>query len=381
MDFAFTHAQKDLYEKALAFARERLNDDVVARDRDHRFGAQEWRRCGEFGLLRLCVPEEHGGLGLDSVTTARVFEAVGRGCEDTGLVFSVAAHLFACVAPIAEHGHDEMKRRYLGPLGDGRWIAANAITESEAGSDVFALRTRATKDGDDWLLSGEKTYVTNGPVADVFVVYASTNPAYGYFGISAFVVDRDAPGLTVGAPFEKIGLGTAPTSSIYLDQCRVPARALLAEEGQGALVFERSMSWERACLFAGYLGVMERQIERCVAYARERKQFGKPLSEYQAVAHRIADMKLRFEAARLLLYRACWLRDQGQDATMEISLAKIAVSEGAVQSGLDAIQIHGGNGVVRDYGVERMLRDALPSRVFSGTNEMQRNIVCRELGL
>jgi alkylation response protein AidB-like acyl-CoA dehydrogenase len=381
MEFGWSPEQNDLYDRVLRFSREKLNDDVAARERKAAFSFEAWRRCGDLGLLGLCVPEADGGMGLGSLSTARAMEAFGRGCEDTGLTFAVSAHLFACVAPLALFGSDEQKARWLPGLIDGRTIAANAITEAGAGSDVFSLKTRAERRGDDYVLSGEKSYVTNGPVADVFVVYAVTNPTHGYFGISAFVVPKDAPGLTVGAPFEKVGLVTAQTSSVYFDNCVVSAKHLLAAEGQGALVFEQSMGWERACLFACYLGVLDRQLERCVAYASERKQFGKPIGDNQAIAHRVADMKQRLEAARLLLYRACWLRDQGHDALMDISLAKLAVSEAAVKSGLDAIQIHGGNGVIVDYGIERMLRDALPSTIFSGTSEMQRSIIARELGL
>lgn len=381
MDFSWSKSQEEFYERVLRFSRERLNHDLATRERDAHFSRDAWKGCAELGLLGLCVGEVDGGMGFDSVTTARVMEAFGRGCEDTGLTFAVSAHLFACVMPLAEHGSQEQKARFLPGLLDGRVVAGNAITEAQAGSDVFSLEARAERDGADYLLSGEKSYVTNGPVADLFVVYAVTRPSHGYFGISAFFVEKGTPGLTVGAPFEKIGLGTAPTSSIYLDRCRVPEANRIAAEGQGALVFERSMSWERACLFACYVGLLERQLERCVEYARERKQFGKPIGQNQAVSHKISDMKLRFEAARMLLYRACWLRDRGEDAALDISLAKIAISEAAVQSALDAIQIHGGNGVVREFGIERMLRDAVPSTIFSGTSEMQRSIVARELGL
>jgi len=200
-------------------------------------------------------------------------------------------------------------------------------------------------------------------------------------GISAFVIEKEAKGLVVGKPFEKIGLHSSLMSQIYLEECRVPAASRLGEEGQGAAVFKSSMAWERACLFAAYVGSMERQLEQTVAFARSRKQFGRAIGKQQAVSHRIAAMSQRLEAARLLLYRACWLKDRGEDATTAIALAKLSISEGAVQSSLDAIQIHGGLGVTTEGRIEQALRDAVPSTLFSGTSEIQREIVAKGLGL
>jgi len=379
MDFSWTSEQVELYERALAFARSELNAEAPAHEEGFPRGL--WRQCGEFGFLGLPVPEHHGGLGLDTLTTARVMEALGRGCTDTGLVFSVGAHLFACVLPLLESGDDAQKRRYLPRLCSGEWVGANAISEPEAGSDVFALKTRAVRDGDGYVLDGSKSYVTNGPVADVFLVYAVTDPAHGYMGLSAFLIEKGTPGLTVGRPFQKMGLSTSPIAPIYLEGCVVPASARLGAEGQGAPLFKRSMQWERACLFGAYVGLMERVLEQTVDFARQRKQFKRAIGKNQALSHRMADMKLRLESARLLLYRACWLMDRGQEATMEVSLAKLAISEAAVQCGLDAIQIHGGMGYVAEAGIERVLRDAIPSTLFSGTSEMQRDIIASQLGL
>lgn len=377
MDFRWSTEQQEFYDRVVSFARTRLTHDPAS----HQFSRDAWRALGEFGLLGLCIPERYQGLGLDSLSTAHAMEALGRGCRDAGLVFSAAAHLFACVLPIQLHGEDELRARLVARLATGDAIGANAITEAEAGSDAFALKTRAVRDGDFFVLDGAKTFVTNGPVADVFVVYASTSPSDGYLGISAFAVEKGTPGLSVGQPFAKMGLTTSPVSSIYLESCRVPAQHLLGGLGKGAAVFSESMSWERSCLFALYIGSMERQLDETIAFARERRQSGRPIGKFQAISHRIADMKLRLEGARLLLYRACWLRDQDVDATLEISLAKLAVSEAAIQSSLDAIQIHGGSGFVAETGVERALRDAIPSTIFSGTSEIQRNLIAQRLGL
>jgi len=381
MDFSWTKDQEDLYNKILSFSRKQLNESLYEREQQHRFPAAEWLMCGEFGLLGLPVPEEYGGIGLDCLTTALAVEAFGRGCEDGGLVFSASAHLFACVMPIYEYATEEVKKEILPKLCTGKFIGANAITEAEAGSDVFALKSQAVRDGDDYIISGSKTYVTNGPVADIILFYAYTNPKHGHMGVSGFIVEKDRAGLTIGKAFEKMGLTTSPISPIYLDECRVPAKNLLGQEGDGAKIFRESMRWERACLFAGYLGAMERQLDKAVEYAKERRQFRKPIGKNQAISHRIADMKLKMESARMLLYRACWLIDQGKDATLEIALSKLAISESAISSGLDLIQIFGGNGFMKENGIERALRDAIPSTIFSGTSEIQRDLIASRLGL
>jgi alkylation response protein AidB-like acyl-CoA dehydrogenase len=381
VDFNLTADQLSLAERTLEFARSQLNEGFATREREHRFGHQQWRSCGEFGLLGLSVPARYGGLGLDVLSTALAIESFGQGCEDTGLVFSACAHLLAAAMPIAEHGDDAIRERLLPRLATGELIAANAITEAEAGSDVYALSTTARREGGDYVLSGAKTYVTNAPVADVFVLYARTSPADGYLGLSAFVVRRGTPGLEVGPSLVKMGLTTSPVAAVLLSDCRVPAASRLGPEGAGREIFGSSMQWERSCLFAAYIGVMERQLARTLEHVRTRRQFRRPLSRHQAVAHRIADMKLRLEAARLLLYRACWMLDQGQDAALEVSLAKLAISEAAIASGLDAVHLHGGAGYLHETGAERGLRDALPAAIFSGTSEIHRDLIARSLGL
>jgi L-prolyl-PCP dehydrogenase len=379
MDFAWTEEQYALYSSVLELTQKELNEKN--RQQAQQWTRAQWQVCGTLGLLGLSVPIQYGGKGFGALTTALAIEAFGRGCEDMGLVFSVAAHLLASVMPIVEYGTEEMKGRLLPSLCSGEQVGANAITEKDAGSDIFALKTRAVRDSEGYVLTGTKSFVSNGPLADLLLVYASTNPAHGYLGITAFLVNKDSPGLLIGEPLHKMGLTSTPACQVVLDECRVPLSGLLGSEGQGSHIFKRSMQWERSCLFAAYLGMMERQLEQVIAYAKERRQFGKPIGKSQVIAHRIADMKLRLEAARFLLYRACWLFDQGKDATLAISLAKLAVSEAAIQGGLDAIHIHGSHGFESDFGIEQMLRDAIPSTLFSGTSEMQRNIIANELDL
>jgi alkylation response protein AidB-like acyl-CoA dehydrogenase len=377
MDFDWSDTDRELHERALAFARSLRPASVDADS----FSIGEWRRCAEFGLLGLPLPEALGGGGFGALTTARVLEAFGRACGNGGLLFSAAAHLFACTMPIFEYGDAELKHSLVPRLARGELVGANAITEAEAGSDVAAVKTVATREGDYYVLNGVKSYVTNGPVADVFLTYAATHAKRGFFGLSAFVIDRTTPGVVVGRPFPKIGLHAAPTGQVYFESCRVPASRRLGEEGQGIAIFQASMGWERACLFAAYLGAMERDLATALSFVRERRQFGRPIGANQAIAHRIADMKLRLEAARLLLYRACWRKDRGHESTLDISLAKLAVSEAAVQSGLDVIRIHGSLGISSETRIADSLFNALPSTIFSGTSEIQRDLIARSLGL
>lgn len=375
MDFSWTEEQTSFYEQVAEFS-----GTLNASTEETAF-RQRWRRLGEFGLLGLSVPVDHGGGGHSALMTVRLMEAFGRGCTDAGLVFSAAAHLFACAMPMSQHGSPRVRESIVPKLADGTWIGANAITEAEAGSDVFRLRTRAQRDGDDYLISGEKTYVTNGPVADVFLVYATIEPKWGHLGVTAFAVESSTPGITRGKPFQKVGLSGASLCSVYFDEVRVPPDAVLGRPGQGAMVFSGSMQWERACLFGMYVGIMERDLERCIRHAQERKQGGKRIAEHQAIAHRLVEMKMRLETARMLLYRACWLFDQGRDSTLDVCLAKLCVSESAVQNGLDAIRIFGGSGIVQDMGIDLGLRDALPALIFSGTSEIQRNLVAHAMGI
>jgi alkylation response protein AidB-like acyl-CoA dehydrogenase len=377
MDFAWSEADRELYERAATFARSLKGPSGA----DDPFPLEDWRRCGEFGLLGLSAPVHLGGGGFGALTTAHVIEAFGRACTNGGLLFSAAAHLFACTMPIAEYADPELNRALTPKLSRGELVGANAITEAEAGSDVATVKTTATRDGDHYVLNGTKSYVTNGPVADLFLVYAATSTTRGFFGLTAFAVDRKTPGLVVGRPFRKVGLHAAPTGQVYFEDCRVSASRRLGEEGQGMSIFQGSMAWERGCLFAAYLGAMERDLATAISFARERHQFGRPIGQNQAISHRIADMKLRLESARWLLYRSCWLKDRGQESTLDISLAKLAVSEAAVQSGMDLVRIHGSLGVSSDSRLADSLFNALPSTVFSGTSEIQRDLIARGLGL
>jgi alkylation response protein AidB-like acyl-CoA dehydrogenase len=375
-----TAEQKEFRSQVVEFARS-LDDDVLDRDANGTFAADEWRRCAEFGIQGLPVPEEFGGLGAEPSMIIVALEALGYGCSDNGLLFSLNAQMWACELPLLRFGSEAQKRRYLPGLCDGSLVAAHGMSEPGSGSDAFSLQTSAVREGDSYVLNGSKTFVTNGPIADVFVVFATLDRSKGLAALTAFVIERDTPGLTVGQPIHKLGLRTSQMSELFLDNCTVQADHVLGQPGGGMAVFGSAMEWERAMILACTLGTMQRELERCITYARERRQFGRSIGKNQAVAHRIVDMKMRLEAARLLLYQVGSVMDAGKAKPIDSALAKLYVSEAFVQSSMDAIQIHGGYGYMTEYEVERHLRDAIASKIYSGTSEIQRNIIAGYLGL
>ncbi len=381
MDFDWTEEQTQLRESIVAFARRELNDDLMERDHEGRFDRDLWEKCARMGIQGLPVPAEYGGQDADALTIMLAMEALGYGCKDNGLIFSMNAHTWSAIMPILRFGTDEQKARYLPGHCDGSLIGVQGMTEPDTGSDAFALRTRAEKNGEGWVLNGAKMFITNAPVADVFVVFASTNPAAGSFGLSAFLVEKDAPGLEVGKPFKKMGLRTSPMSELVFSDCTLGPEALLGRVGNGMAIFNHSMEWERSCILASAIGTMERQVETCAAYARDRRQFGQPIGKFQAVSHRIVDMKARLETARLLVYRVGWSMARGKADPMDSAMAKLVVSEAWVQTSLDAVQIHGGYGYMAEYDFERDLRDSVAGRIYSGTSEIQKNLIARSLGL
>lgn len=380
MDFDLTGAQRKRRDEIASSVRERLAGPSPVSPGEH-FTRERWRTAADLGLTGLCLPAEHGGSELGALDTALCLESFGQSCADTGLVFGVAAHLLACAVAVRDFAQDEVRGDLLAAMASGDVIAANAITEDDAGSDVGGLAMTARLDGDEYVLDGEKSFSSNAPLADVFVTYAVTDPDASFLGVTGFVVPRDLPGIEVGDPMAKLGLHGCPAGRVRFTGVRVPARYRLGEEGQGGMQFQHSMGWERACLFALYLGVMTEQLRRCAQHARKRRQFGRRIGEFQAVSHRVAVMSQRLESARWLLYRACWLMDQGREHTTAVSLSKVAVSEAVIANGIDAMQIFGGTGYLTSTGIEAQLRDALPSTVFSGTSEIHRGIIARGLGL
>jgi hypothetical protein len=370
----------EFFESVCRFATS-LPDDALERDRDETFSREAWDRCGQFGIQGLPAPEAYAGGGADVVTTMLGLEGLGYGCRDSGLVFSLNAHMWTSVVPLSSFGSDEQKRRWLPRLCSGASIGCHAITEPEAGSDVFAMKATAARVQGGYALNGQKAFVTNAPIAELVIVFARTSEGIGPFGISAFLLEAETPGLVIGKPLKKMGLRSSPMGEVFLQECIAPDGSMLGDPGQGGEVFQTAMRWERACIMASQVGTMRRVMETCIAYARERRQFGRPIGRFETIADKIADMKIAIDASRSLVLRVGWLMDHGYDGFVEAAVAKAFVSEANVRTHLDAVQIHGGYGYMSESEIERGLRDAVGGTIYSGTSEIQRRIIARGLGL
>ncbi len=381
MDFAWSPEQSELRQRIEEFARRELNDGLIERDRASAFNGEGWKACAAMGVHGLPIPERYGGMEADALTTVGVLESLGYGCRDNGLIFSINAQMWTLELPLLTFGTDAQQEKFLPRLVSGEWIGGNAMSEPESGSDAYSLRTTAERRGDKYILNGGKVFVTNGSVADVVLVFATVDRDKGPQGVTAFLVERTLPGYVVNRKVEKMGLRTSPMGELFFDNCEVPAANRLGEEGQGVTLFTSSMTWERSCILASAVGAMARLLDACVQYARERKQFGQPIGKFQLVATKIVDMKLRLESARSMLYRTAWLKSQGRNIFLESAMTKLAISEAWVRSAEDAVQIHGGYGYMEEFEFERELRDAIGSRLYSGTSEVQRTIIASMLGL
>jgi alkylation response protein AidB-like acyl-CoA dehydrogenase len=380
MDFQPNADQRVLCDAVRAFGRT-LNEGLKEREAAGAFPRKLWDKCAEYGILGLPVPIEYGGTGQDLTTTILAMEALGYACRDNGLVFSLNAQMWAFELPLVRFGNEEQKRCYLPGLCRGEIIGAHAVTEPEFGSDAMSMATCYVREGDHYVLNGTKTFITNGPVADVILVFATVDRGLRAAGISAFLVERGTSGMTQSAPMPKMGLRTSPMGEVALSDCRVPVANRLGSEGAGVAIFNAAMEWERACIFASHLGSMQRLFEDTVAYAKARRQFDQPIGRFSPVADRIVDMRVAIEAGRLLLYKVGAVKDAGGDAVLDAAIAKLFVSEAHVRQALDALQIHGGYGYSTEYFIERELRDAVPGTIYSGTSEMQRKIIARLMGL
>ena len=382
MDFSLSDEQRALRDQIIRFARAELSPGAAERDARHEFPRDLWVKAAGMGLQGLPIPAEYGGSGLDAVSTVIAIDALGYGCEDNGLTFAICAHMLACAVPVWLYGTEDQKRRWLPGMCSGEIIAVNAMTETESGSDAFNLRTRAVPDGEGFRIKGAKVFGSNGPVANLAVAYASTDAEKGFMGgVTAFLVPEGTPGFSKGQTFEKMGLRTCPIGETVFDDVGVGADAVLGKPGGGGPIFARSMEWERICLVAAHCGHMERLLDRCIDYAKTRKSAGRKIGDYQAVSHKIAGMKVRLDASRLLVWRAASLLGKRSSMGMDASVVKLFVSEALVETARDAMQTFGGNGYVVDYGIERSLRDAMSATIYSGTSEMQHNIIASWLGL
>jgi len=381
MDFSWSEEQLAYKEAVIKFSQKELNEGVIERDRQGIISRENWLKCARLGILGLPIPEKYGGSGADILTTMLAMEGLGYGCRDNGLIFAMNAQMWSVQLPILIFGTEDQKEKYLPGLCGGELVGAHGMSEPDSGSDAYSLRTRAERVQNGYLLNGTKMFVTNAPFADVALVFATVDPAKGRGGITAFLVERGALGFTVSRSIEKMGLRTSPMGELILQDCFLPEECRLGPEGAGVSIFNSSMEWERSSILASHVGAMERQLETCIHYVRQRRQFGQPIGKFQSVANRVADMKVRLETARLLLYRVAWLKKMNKTAVLEAALAKLYLSECFVQSSLDAIRIHGGYGYMTEFEVERDLRDAIGGTLYSGTSDIQRVIIARWLGL
>ncbi|MFD9702564.1 acyl-CoA dehydrogenase family protein [Lentzea sp. NPDC059081] len=358
-----------------------LGEGHVERDAAGEFAAEAWKVLRETGLLGLPFGERWGGLGQDLLTTMHVLEGLGYTCRDGGFSFSLSTHMVSTGVPLQRFGSAELKDRYLTRVCDGSIIGAHAITEPEGGSDVMAMRTSAVRDGDHFVLNGSKTFISNGPLADVVVVYARTGKRGSPAAITAFLVDRDTPGLTAGRPVAKMGLRTSPLSELYFDDCRVPAANVVGSTGAGFLILDHVMKWEILCSFIINVGEMQHRLERCVDYARTRVQFGQKIGSFQSVSNRVVEMRIAVETARKWLYDTAVKLQNGQTVTADLAVAKLVASEANVSTALSAVQLFGGYGYTAEYGLEKDLRNAVAGTIYSGTSDIQRQRIASMMGL
>lgn len=383
MDFSWSEQQQSLRRSVVEFADSTLNQGLADRERRGEFPTEAWRHCAEFGIQSISVPSEYNSSGTDTdlISAVLAMEGLGYGCRDNGLNLALAAQMWTVQHPINAFGTDDQKRRYLPGLCAGDLIGAHAVTEAEAGSDHLALRTTAVPVDGGYLLTGTKRYITLGPIADLALVFATTDPERGRWGLTAFLVETDTEGCERGPTQEKMGLRTVPIGELRFNGCFVPDANRLGPEGAGASISGGALGVERCFILATYAGTMERQLEDVVEFARSRRQFGQPIGKFQAVSNRIADMKLALETSKLLLYKVAWMLQQDEQVALESALLKLLMSEAFLESSLTVIRTHGGGGYLSENEVERDLRDAVGGLLYAGTNDIQRNLVARMLGL
>jgi alkylation response protein AidB-like acyl-CoA dehydrogenase len=377
MDFALSAQHEEIRRTVRDFAEREIAPVADELERRGEFPHEIIRKAAGLGLLGVPYPEEVGGTGLDSLAYAITIEELSRASGSVGII--VSAHTSLGCNPLYLAGTPEQKDRYLRPLASGEQLGAYGLTEPGAGSDSRGTRTRARRDGEEWVLNGSKRFITNAGVAGVYIVTALTDREADSGKISAFIVPADAPGFSIGRMEEKMGLHASNTGELLFDDCRIPAENLLGEEGAGDKLFLKTLDGGRIGIGAMALGLAQAAFEAASAYARERKQFDRPIASFQGVAFKIADMATRIDAARLLVYRAAWLKDAGRSYTTEAAMAKLFASEMARDVTNDAIQIHGGYGYITEYHVERYLRDAKLTEIGEGTSEIQRMVIARNL--
>jgi alkylation response protein AidB-like acyl-CoA dehydrogenase len=378
MGFSPSLEQQQFKDAVMDFALRELNAGAAERERRGEFSRESWHKCADFGIHGLPLPEEYGGSGTDILTCVLAMEGLGYACQDSGLLFAINSHIWTCETPILKFGTQDQKQRYLPKLCKGEWIGGHAMTEPDSGSDAFSMKTRAVKRGNRYILNGSKMFITNAPIADLLLVFAVTDKAKGFAGVSAFIVE--VPRVWRGKTDRQIN-SDITYRKVVLEDCEVPEENRLGKEGGAAAIFNSEMEWERSCLFATHLGAMQSELENCVEYAKQRHQFGSPIGKFQSISHKIADMKVRVELSRLILYKVAAMKARGKRAPLESAIAKLFISESYVKTSLDALQIHGAYGYTTEFPIERNLRDSIAGKIYSGTSEIQRNIIASFLGI
>ena len=377
MDFQFSEIHEMIRETARKFAQERVAPGTIERDEREEFPKAIVKELAELGFMGMMVPEEWGGAGLDALSYALAVEEISKVDASVGVIMSVNNSL-VCFG-LNKEGSQLQKERFLRDLASGRKLGAFALSEPEAGSDASNQRTTAVRDGDSYILNGVKNWITNGSTADIVLVMAATDKAKGAKGISTFIVEKGTPGFTVGKKERKLGIRSSDTVSLSLTDCRIPAANRVGEEGGGFKFAMKTLEGGRIGIAAQALGIAQACLDASTRYAKERKAFDHPIAELQAIQFKIADMATSVEAARMLVYRAAFLKDSGSPFGPEAAMAKLFASKIAVQAALEAIQIHGGYGYVREYLVERYLRDAKITEIYEGTSEIQKIVIARSL--
>jgi len=382
MEFGFTEEQLLFRDTIYKYAKNEIVPLCEEADLKSEFSFEIWKKLGQMGLLGLPFPEEYGGQGADVVTCCLAGEALGHAGVDSGHMLALGAHTYLCTDTLFKHGNEEQRKKYVPKLASGEWIGCMGLTEPGAGSDAASLQTTAVKKGDRWILNGSKTFITNAPVANVCVVYATVDKSKKHAGISAFIVEKDFKGFSTGKPFHKMGVRASTTSEVFFEDCEVPEENVLGNIGEGFMYAHQTLEWDRSALLAPFIGGMQFMIEQCAKYASERVQFDKPIKSFQAIQHKLADMKVVLEAARLAVYRVASLKDAGYPINhLQASIAKAFVGDWGFKVASEAVQIFGGYGYIHEYPVERMLRDAKLAQIGGGTSEVQRLIISRLLTL
>jgi len=377
MHFELNEEQKLIRKMVRDFADNEVKPIAQEVDKEHRFPMETFRKMGQLGFFGLPFPEEYGGMGADSISYAIAMEEIARACGSTAITFVAQTSLAA--SPIYRFGNEEQKHKYLVPLAKGEKIGSFGLTEPEAGSDAGATKTTAVLDGDEWVVNGQKNFITNGSIADTVVFTAKTDPTRGTHGISSFIVEKGTPGFRPGRDEDKMGLCASITSELFFEDCRIPKENLLGNEGDGFKQFLITLDAGRIGIGAMALGLAQAAFEAALEYSKEREQFGRTICSFQAIQWMLADMATEIDAARLLVYRAAWLKDQGVRFTREAAMAKLYASEAAERVCFKAIQIHGGYGYMREYDVERFYRDQRLCTIGEGTSEIQRLVIARVL--